>query len=173
MKTEIPLRRRLGAWTSLRGRRRDGEELLDMPAVTLVAPILPDREEEWRRFVQEVAEERLSEYEGLRRRLGIHNESVWLARTKGGQTTMVVHLEVEDPERMASALAASEEPFDLWFKERLLECHGRDLALRRTAAEPIFAYRDVADDGRRPEDSGRLLREGGQSYVLGGSNSDR
>ena len=130
-----------------------------MPALTLVVPILPDREEEWRRFVQEVAEERLSEYEGLRRRLGIQNESVWLARAKGGQTAMVVYLKAEDPERMASALAASEEPFDLWFKERLIECHGRDPAPRRAAAELIFAYRDVADDSHRPKDSGQLLRE--------------
>ncbi len=133
-----------------------------MPVVTLVAPILADREEEWRRFVQEVAEERLSEYEGLRRRLGISNESVWLARTKGGQAAMVVHLEVEDPERMASALAVSEEPFDVWFKERLLECHGHDCARvpRRVVAELIFDYRDIADDGHRPEDSGQLFREG-------------
>jgi hypothetical protein len=125
-----------------------------MPAVALLVPMLPDREEEWRRFVQEVEEERLSEYEGFRRRLGIHNESVWLVRHKGGQTAMVVYLEAKDPERMASALAASEKPFDLWFKERLMECHGRNLVPRRTAAELIFAYQDVAHDGRRPEDSG-------------------
>jgi hypothetical protein len=63
---------------------------------------------------------------------------------------MVVYLEAEDPERMASVLAASEEPFDLWFKERLIECHGRNPAPRRAAAELIFAYQDVADDGHRP-----------------------
>ncbi|MDQ3926536.1 MAG: hypothetical protein M3272_06075 [Actinomycetota bacterium] len=110
--------------------------------------------------MQEVVEERLSEYEGLRRRLGIHNESVWLARAKAGQTAMVVYLETEDPERIASVLAASEEPFDLWFKERLLECDGRDPAPRRTAAELIFAYQDVVDDGHRAENSG-LSSEGG------------
>lgn len=57
-----------------------------MPAITFVAPILPNREEEWRRFVQEVVEERLHEYEEFRRRLGIHNESVWLARMERGET---------------------------------------------------------------------------------------
>jgi hypothetical protein len=112
-----------------------------MPAATFAAPILPDREEEWRRFVQEVAEERLSEYEGLRRRLGISNESAWLTRTKGGEMAMV-YLEAEDPERIVPALAASEEPFDLWFKERLLEYHGRDFVRvpGRAAAKLIFAY---------------------------------
>lgn len=123
-----------------------------MPAVALVAPILPNREEEWRRFVQEVMEERLDEYEGLRRRLGISNESVWISHADGANTVAVVYLEAEDPERIAPALAASEEPFDLWFKGRLLECHGYELprAPRRLAARPIFAYRDVAN---RPEDA--------------------
>ena len=124
-----------------------------MPAITLVAPILPNREEEWRRFVQEIVEERLHEYEEFRSRLGIHNESVWLARTKRGETT-IVYLEAKDPERIAPALTVSEKPFDLWFKERLLECHGRDLARapRRAAAKLIFAYRDVLED--RPLVSG-------------------
>ncbi len=117
-----------------------------MPALTLVAPILSGREEEWRRFVQEVTEERLQEYEGLRRRLGIRNESVWLAHTKNGDETAMVYAEAENPERIALALAASEEPFDLWFKERLLEYHGLDLVRvpKRAIAKLIFAYQDVS-----------------------------
>ncbi len=70
---------------------------------------------------------------------------------------MVVHQEAEDPERTASAQVATEELFDLWFKERLIECHGRDPVPRRAAAELIFAYRDVGEDGHRPEDSGHLF----------------
>ncbi len=128
-----------------------------MAAVTFAASILPGREEEWRRFVQEVAEERLGEYEGLRRRLGISNESVWLARSRDGGETAMVYLEAEDPGRIAPALAASEEPFDLWFKERLLECHGRDL--KRATAGLIFAYRGAAGDGHRPDDLESLFRE--------------
>lgn len=130
-----------------------------MAAVTFAASILPGREEEWRRFVQEVAEERLSEYEGFRRRLGISNESVWLARTRNGCETAVVYAEAEHPERIAPMLAASEEPFDLWFKERLLECHGRDPAPKRATNSLIFAYRNAAGDGRRPEDYEGLFRE--------------
>jgi hypothetical protein len=121
-----------------------------MTVITLVVPILPNREEEWRRFVQEVMEERLREYEGFRRRLGIRNESVWLARMKGSEMAMA-YLEAEDPERIMPALAASEEPFDLWFKERLLECHGRDLVRvpKRAVAELIFAYHDIREAERR------------------------
>jgi hypothetical protein len=116
-----------------------------MPAVTFTAPIPPNREEEWRRFVQEVAEEHLREYEALRRRLGVRNESVWLARTKEGQMA-VVYLEAVDPERILPTLAASEEPFDMWFRERLLEYHGRDLVLTpgRVTGKLIFSYQEDA-----------------------------
>src|SRR5215216_342627 len=98
-----------------------------MPAITFVAPILSGKEEEWRRFVQEVVEERLREYEQLRQRLGIRNESVWLARTKMGET-VIAYLEVDAPEWIVPALASSEEPFDLWFKQRLLDFHDHAFA---------------------------------------------
>jgi hypothetical protein len=118
-----------------------------MPAMTFVAPLLPGKEEEWRRFVQEVVEERLPEYEQLRQRLGISNESVWLARTEAGET-VVVHLEVEGATSIAPALATSEDPFDVWLKERLSEFHGHAFvyAPRKAAAKLIFAYANASDD---------------------------
>ncbi len=120
-----------------------------MPAMTFVAPLLPGKEEEWRRFVQEVVEERLPEYEQLRQRLGIRNESVWLARTNLGET-VIAYLEVEAPEWIAPALTTSEAPFDVWLKERLLEFHGHALVHvpRRAAAKLIFAYPDGSE--KRP-----------------------
>jgi hypothetical protein len=122
-----------------------------MPAMTFVAPLLPGKEEEWRRFVQEVVEERLPEYEQLRQRLGIRDESVWFARTKAGET-VIAYLEVEAPEWIASALATSEAPFDVWLKERLLEFHGHALvhAPRRAAAKLIFAYPDGSENRPLP-----------------------
>src|SRR5215212_4733435 len=130
---------------------RTERSLLHMPAMTLFAPLLPGKEEEWRRFVQEVVEERLPEYEHLRQRLGIRNESVWLARTKAGET-VVVHLEVEDATSIEPALATSEAPFDVWLKERLLEFHGDALvhAPRRAAAQLIFAYPDGSENRPLP-----------------------
>jgi hypothetical protein len=118
-----------------------------MPAMTFVAPLLPGKEEEWRRFVQEVVEERLPEYKQLRQRLGISNESVWLARTKAGETA-VVHLEVEGATSITPALATSETPFDVWLKERLSEFHGHAFvyAPRKAAAKLIFAYANDPED---------------------------
>jgi hypothetical protein len=117
-----------------------------MPAMILYAPLLPGKEEEWRRFVQEVIEERLPEYEQLRQHLGIRNESVWLARTTMGESVMA-YLEVEAPERLAPALVSSKAPFDLWIKERLLEFHGHAFvhAPRRAVPELIFAHPQVSE----------------------------
>ena len=126
-----------------------------MPAMILSAPLLPGKEEEWRRFVQEVIEERLSEYERLRQRLDIRNESVWLARTNLGET-VIVHLEADVPELIAPTLATSTDPFDVWLKERLLEFHGHALVRvpRRAAAKLIFAYPDGYEARSLPSEPG-------------------
>jgi hypothetical protein len=131
-------------------KNRTERSFLHMPAMTFVAPLLPGKEEEWRRFMQEV-EERLREYERLRQRLGIRNESVWLARTKVGET-VIAYLEVEAPDRIAPTLATSKDPFDLWLKERLLDFHGHSLvhAPGRAVAKLIFAYPEVPENRPLP-----------------------
>jgi len=118
-----------------------------MPATTFAAPIIRGREEEWRRFVQEVTEERFGEYQDLRRRLGFGNESLWLLRDEATETA-VAYLEVKDPGRMTEELAASTVPFDLWIKGCLQKFHGpRASVVRRPGAELIFAYpKDPADE---------------------------
>ena len=54
----------------------------------------------------------------------------------------LAYAEVEAPEVVIRRLAASEEPFDAWFKEKLLELHGYDLDGSRPRAEPelVFGY---------------------------------
>jgi hypothetical protein len=109
-------------------------------ALIMALPILPGKEEEWRRFVQEL-EEHPREYEDLRRRLGIRAERVWLVRAACGEVALV-YTEVEAPEEVIRRLAASEEPLDTWFKEKLLELHGYDLDGPSPRPEPelVFAY---------------------------------
>jgi hypothetical protein len=50
-----------------------------MPMTVLVLPILPDMEENWRRFTQDLLEVRLGEYEALGRHMGIRRVRVYLA----------------------------------------------------------------------------------------------
>ncbi len=110
-----------------------------MPNFVVALPVLPGKEEPWRRFAQELLGSRLREYEGFRERLGLRNESVRLAYSPR-QEMAVAHLEIEDPEQVLWLLTTSEEPFDVWFKQKLAEFHGCDLTRPGGSPEMIFAY---------------------------------
>lgn len=121
--------------------------------VGLVGPILAGREEEWRRFLQELAGSRREEYEDLRRRLGITGQKVWFVRTRRGETA-VTYLECEEPGRIAARLAASTEPFDVWLKSKLSKFHGCDFAGFDSGWSPELVFeatenRDATSEGER------------------------
>jgi hypothetical protein len=117
-----------------------------MPTVVLVLPILPDREEEWRRFAQDLQGDRLCEYEGLGRHLGIRGVRVYLARTSRREV-ILAYVEAEDPEEAFRRLVASEEPFAEWFKEKLAELHGYDLGRPRIGSSPELIFEHQGDSG--------------------------
>ena len=110
-----------------------------------------DQEEPWRRFLQELSGPRYEEYAQSRRSLGILAESVWLAPKPSGGGVAVVFLEAEDPERALRELAASETPFDSWYRKEMRRLFGRDFArLARVAGgEPLFAWREVRVEGEQ------------------------
>ena len=110
-----------------------------MPTVILVLTILPDGEEKWRRFAQDLLEDRLGEYEGLGRHLGIRGLRAYLARTYR-QEVIVAYVEAEDPEEAFRRLVASEDPFAEWFKEKLMELHGYDLRRPRIGSSPELIF---------------------------------
>lgn len=120
------------------------KEVSKVAALVLVLPILPGKEEEWRRFAQELEGSHLREYEDLRSRLGIRAERVWLLAQTPCREVALVHAEVENPDEAIRNLATSRELFDAWFKEKLLELHGYDFDEGRPGSEPelIFARRD-------------------------------
>jgi hypothetical protein len=104
-----------------------------------------DREEPWRRLVQELSYARgEEEYLQSRRRLGVSAESVWLVPKPTGGGVAVVCLEVSDPERALVELAASEAPFDSWYGGAMRKIFGVDLARVAPAGsgELLFTWRD-------------------------------
>ena len=106
-----------------------------MKSLILALPIVRGKEEEWRRFAQELKETYPREYEDLRRRLGVRAVRVWLVQGACGEVALTC-AEAEAPEEVIRRLAASEEPFDAWFKEKLLELHGYDLDEPHPRPEP-------------------------------------
>ena len=104
-----------------------------------------DKEEPWRRLLQELSSTtREEEYVGSRRRLSVSAESVWLVAKPSGGGMAIVYLEAEDPERALRELSASEAPFDSWYSRGMRKLFGLDLArLPRVASgELLFAWRD-------------------------------
>ena len=114
-----------------------------MEQITIAGPLLPGKEEPWRRFVQELAGSRAVEYEEMKQRLGIYNEKAWLVRvprTSYKGELVLVRLEAENLEKFTQRLKASEHPFDLWLKDRLLEFHGFSDSSPKAAPELIFGH---------------------------------
>ena len=122
-----------------------------MAWIAVAGPLLPGKEEPWRRFVQEVTGSRANEYEEMKRRLGICNETLSLMQIprklhKGA--LVLIQLETEEPEEIVQRLETSEHPFDLWLKDRLLEFHGYNLsgASPRAAPELIFTGSTIPNE---------------------------
>ena len=114
-----------------------------------------DREEPWRRFLQEISGPRRAEYAKSRRRLGISAESVWLAPRRSGGGVAVVCLEAEGPdwtpERALREFAASDEPFDSWYRGRMREIFGCDLerSPRVAGGELLFGWREAPGEAEQ------------------------
>ena len=98
-----------------------------MPGIVLTFPILAGKVEAWRRFCQELSGSRQQMYEASRQRLGITFERLALVETTFGATA-VTTLEAPDVNRALGQIIASGLPFDIWYRERLQELHGVNLA---------------------------------------------
>ncbi len=97
-----------------------------MRAITFALPILPGKQEAWRRCLQEMLDVYRSDYEAFRRRLGMTKVSVWLTEMPGGNM-VIVHIEAEELETILPKLAASDHAFDRWLRQHVLELHGLDV----------------------------------------------
>ncbi len=130
--------------------------LLDRKFSLLAWEVTADQEEPWRRFLQELSGSRHEEYAKSRRRLGISAESVWLAPKSSGGGVAVVYLEAEDPDRVLRELAASDTPFDSWYRTEIHRLFGCDFArLPRVAGgELLFAWRAASGEGEQEEPPG-------------------
>jgi hypothetical protein len=112
-----------------------------------------DQEEPWRRLLQELSGSRCEEYAESRRRLGISAESVWLAPKRSGGGVAVVFLETEDPERVLRELAASDTPFDSWYRTEMRRLFGCDFTRlpRLAGSELLLSWREAAGEGEQEE----------------------
>jgi hypothetical protein len=98
-----------------------------MSGIVLTFPILDGKVEAWRRFCQELYGFRRKSYESSRQRLGITLERLALVETAFGATS-VTTLEAPDVAQALGEIIISVLPFDVWYREKLQELHGINLA---------------------------------------------
>ncbi len=89
-------------------------------------PIKSGAMDEWKRLVAEMRGPRNAEVKASRGRIGLDREEVWLQHTPMGDFA-VVYFEASDIGRVFHGLLTSEEPFDKWFRDKVLVgVHGMD-----------------------------------------------
>ncbi|MDQ3505079.1 MAG: hypothetical protein M3446_05145 [Actinomycetota bacterium] len=112
-----------------------------MPALGFVIPILPGKTEADRSAMTSCWRgERQADYEKSRKRSGITREAVWIQATPAGDVA-VIYVESDDVEAAYKDMASSQEPFDGWFREYVLDVHGIDLQDGLAPAEQVMDYR--------------------------------
>lgn len=106
-----------------------------MSGIVLTFPILAGKVEAWRRFCQELSGSRRQLYEASRQRLGITRERLALVDSAYGAMAMTT-LEAPDIAQALGQIIASLLPFDVWYRERLQELHGVNLAGYEQFSQP-------------------------------------
>ena len=97
-----------------------------MEHICLVLPILEGKSDAAREFHGALDTARKREYDASERRIGIGREFWFLASLPSGDH-LVAYMESEDFQAALGAFVASQDSFDLWFKQRLAEVTGVDL----------------------------------------------
>jgi len=91
-------------------------------------PLVAGKTDTWKKYVQEATGPRRDDYVKSRKRIGLDAEQVFLQQTPYGDAC-VVSWDTENPEQVFENMAKSDEPFDKWFRDKILiECHNMDLS---------------------------------------------
>ena len=97
-----------------------------MTQLALAIPALPGVGDKLRTLADECRGPRRAEFEDFHRRTGLTHEAWFLQQSPQGEL-FILTLD-GDPVGAVQKLAASEHPFDRWFKERSREVHGVDFS---------------------------------------------
>ena len=117
-----------------------------MSMAVVVLPILPNMEESWRRFTQDLLEDRLGEYEALGKHVGIRRVRVYLVRMPRWDV-IVAYAEAIDPAEAFQRLMVSEDPFACWLKEKITELNGCDVNRPRKGSTPELIFEHPGEIG--------------------------
>ena len=97
-----------------------------MSLYAFVAPIQPNKTEEFRQFVKELNGSRKEEYESSRAKAGFQRESIFLQNTPNGEMVVVIQ-EADSQKDALDSLRGMKDSFNVWFFQKLKDIHGIDM----------------------------------------------
>ena len=132
-----PLPETVAAWTDPTAKSRGR-------GMALCAPLTPGETDRARAFVADAYHR--DEFTASRRRLHVSEELITLQSTPQGDL-VGIYIEGDDPQKGNAGFAASQEPFDLWFKEELKKIFppAIDWSKPVEGVEELFDSTKVAD----------------------------
>jgi hypothetical protein len=116
------------------------------PGMAFCAPLTPGETDRARAFVADAYHR--DEFTASRRRLNVSEELITLHSMPEGDI-VGIYIEGDDPVKGNEGFAASQAPFDLWFKEQLAKIFPASIDFSKpvTGVEEIFDSTRVADLG--------------------------
>lgn len=98
-----------------------------MPTTALAARILPGKLEDWKEWSLSLREEpRRSDFLAIMKKSGLSRVRVWLQEDPDNPLVVILY-EGDTPERFLRHMGTSQEPFAVWFRERVKNTNGYDL----------------------------------------------
>jgi hypothetical protein len=97
-----------------------------MQLYAFVAPLQPNKTEEFRQFVGELEGSRKKEYEDSRKAAGFRRETMFLQKTSMGEMVVVIQ-EAESEAKALESLRGMNDPFHVWYFQKLKDIHGVDI----------------------------------------------
>ena len=95
-----------------------------MQETCIAMPVLPGKREQLMQFAQTLMTERRAEYDAAQ--TTVVAESWYFQPTPMGDL-VILHVKAPDIAQVFANLAASDEPFDVWFRKTVREGSGIDL----------------------------------------------
>jgi len=98
-----------------------------MIGVALAAPILPGKVDDYKQFSRELAEDpRRSDYIAVMKKSGVSRVRAWLQEGPESAVGIILY-EGETPTGFLQYMGTSQEPFAVWFREKVKDINGLDL----------------------------------------------
>ena len=93
----------------------------------VAVPVLETKVDDWKAWVVECMGPRREAFDDFNERMGLTLHRAWLMQSRQGPLAIVV-FDGPGAESFLQKMAASQEPFDRWFRERVSEFHGIDFS---------------------------------------------